>query len=165
MSELVDWLRAQLDEDERVARAATAGPWRVAPEPPMFGDDETADVEADWTETKYLNPDPPYSGTLHEWRPNVIGDREGFGAASSVNAAHIARHDPARVLRDVAAKRAIVDDLRRYEGAIRQESATARPGDPIPANLYAARDALLAAVQHLASAYDDRPGYDESWRP
>jgi hypothetical protein len=31
IDELVGWLRLQLDEDERVARAATSGPWWDSP--------------------------------------------------------------------------------------------------------------------------------------
>lgn len=31
MDDLVRWLGAQLDEDERIARAATPGPWRHHP--------------------------------------------------------------------------------------------------------------------------------------
>jgi FAD/FMN-containing dehydrogenase len=93
-----------------------------------------------------------YAGEDKFWAPAVV-----------INAGALV--DPGRVLRDVAAKRAIMDMMRRYEGAILQESAIARPGDPIPSNLYAARDALLAVVRHLASVYEGRTGYREEWRP
>jgi hypothetical protein len=68
---------------------------------------------------------------------------------------HIARWDPARVLREVEAKRRIVDWV---VGA--QAAAGEPPGfDPADA------EALTHAVRLLALPYADRPGYDEAWRP
>ncbi|MET8630034.1 DUF6221 family protein [Kitasatospora sp. NPDC004669] len=63
---------------------------------------------------------------------------------------HIARFDPARVLAEVAAKRAIVD---AYEG--RQEVA------PLPT----LQNGLDTAVHLLASVYADHVDYREEWRP
>lgn len=55
--------------------------------------------------------------------------------------AHIVRHSPASALADIAAKRAIIDWFESY----------------LPA--------LDVAVMILATAYADRPGYQEAWRP
>lgn len=85
-------------------------------------------------------------------------------ASRKRDAAHIARHDPARVLADCAAARDVLTLLRRYEGAIRQESAVAKPGDRPPTNLYAARDALLEAARLLAQPHAAHPDFDPSWR-
>lgn len=85
MSDLVEFLRARLDEDERVAREATDGPWSL---------DNELHVEAIYA------PD----------RSTVVvgGGRWGDEAPvfeTDEDAVHIVRHDPARVLREVEAKR------------------------------------------------------------
>lgn len=59
---------------------------------------------------------------------------------------HIARHDPARVLAECAAKRRIVD---RIEWAARVGSLT---------------DSLLLVAQCLAHPYADHPDFDPEWR-
>lgn len=85
---LVAFLRARLDEDERVARAATGLAWSVSPadnrnERPFVSLAECGDDVADiWGD-----------------HPNAYGE-------------HIALWDPARVLAEVAAKRAILEDHR-----------------------------------------------------
>jgi hypothetical protein len=83
MTDLVEFLRAALDEDERVARVATPGPWRLdaglrLPE------------QIDVVSVDYFT---------------VCEDLE------DTDAAHIARHDPARVLAEVAAKRGLLAEL------------------------------------------------------
>lgn len=130
MSELVDWYRAQLDEDERVARAAGSR---------LDGSYEwvAGEANADGVRTKAGTPVTRFS-----W-PNEME--------------HIARHDPARVLRDVAAKRAIVD---AYEH--KAESMARYPGLGNASGLVS----LTIVLRQLASAYSDRPGYrEEKWKP
>jgi hypothetical protein len=116
MNELIEWLRAQFDEDEQVAQALHGSRW-------------------------YVYED----GQVVEWDGETWAD----GSARLPN-----RHqgswlvlDPARVLRDVAAKRAIVDEC-AYLTDLQWHLAS-------PA----------ATLRHLASAYADRPGYQEEWRP
>jgi hypothetical protein len=90
VSDLVEFLRARLDEDEAVARAAIQGPWCLGsegakrpPEDILFGRSplradarvQVADLSAAWEK--------------------------------HANGAHIARWDPARVLAEVAAKRRV----------------------------------------------------------
>lgn len=65
------------------------------------------------------------------------------------NAEHIARHDPARVLREVDAKLAVLNEL-----------DLAVHGQPRP---YI--DALLFVVRQMGTVYATHPGYKESWRP
>lgn len=60
--------------------------------------------------------------------------------------AHIIRHDPVRVLADVAAKRAIVK-LALHVGLVSES------------------DLLYAVVAALASAWSDHPDFDERWKP
>lgn len=69
----------------------------------------------------------------------------------SVASHHIERHEPAAVLADIAAKRAI---LERYERAY--ENSRAHPDD------FASKGALLAlhgVVHLLASVHSDHPDY------
>lgn len=82
MSDLVTFLRARLDEDEQVARAATPGPWRAG-EP------------------------YPDAGSVGAPSGNVCNETSD-GFVELVDARHIARHDPARVLAEVEAKRKIM---------------------------------------------------------
>jgi hypothetical protein len=79
-ADLVTWIRACLDEDERVAKNTLAEHWTVT-ENSVWGDDEFDQV----------------------CRTSV--DEE---------AVHIARWDPARILAEVAAKRALLAKLDEY---------------------------------------------------
>jgi hypothetical protein len=83
MDDLVTWLRAQWDDDERVARAAQPGPWTMRENSTPWTDIDAAD------------------GT-------VTSSYEGDVIAVS-DAEHIVRWDPARVLAEVDAKRRILD--------------------------------------------------------
>lgn len=83
MDDLVTWLRAQLDEDERVARATVPGPWHIG-STGLHVHSRNADL------TVMENVDSP--GPWHRALPE-----------------HITRWDPARVLAEVAAKRRVLD--------------------------------------------------------
>lgn len=97
MSELVAWLRAQLDEDERLARAATRS----------GGGGE--DDDGVWS--------PAEAGPWGEARVEGIGITiYDEGGHTPEQAGHIARHDPARVLREVEAKRRIMEIHHGVEG-------------------------------------------------
>jgi hypothetical protein len=72
---------------------------------------------------------------------------------------HARRHDPARVLREVAAGRAIIERYKR---------AAAAP--PPNANFTAGQDdgyrqACADAIRDLAAVWSDHPDYREEWRP
>lgn len=116
MNELVEWLRGQLADDEKTARAATPGPWSA-----RFQD----------------------TGAVVD--PGVAFDREEGGVGWE-DAVHIARHDPAAVLADIDAKRAVLDLL----------NLTAGPHDP-------ATGVLNEVVHALARAYRHKPGWKSSW--
>jgi uncharacterized protein YlaI len=94
--------------------------------------------------------------------------------------AHIARHDPARVLRDVEAKRRIIDEHEPYEditGYINNEPIRAMlcptcvyigddetpDGDRI--GVLEHDDAPCATLRLLALPYDQHPEYQMEWRP
>ena len=69
---------------------------------------------------------------------------------------HIARHDPARVLREVEAKRAIVADYADACAKYRADRTEFRAGE---------RFAALLAATRLAAVYADHPDYREEWKP
>jgi hypothetical protein len=87
-------LRRHLDEDERVARAAIG----------HYGGGR------DWVE---VSPND-HPGLVGDMKGDVVtfGQREG-GGTWQPRAEHIARHDPARVLRWVRAAREILDRHRK----------------------------------------------------
>lgn len=118
--DLVQWLGAQLDEDEAIAiRAAELGPWALGDSP---DDDPKAVYQGEYGSTLIECPRP-------------------------ADAAHVARHDPARVLRDIDAKRQLLDDLVRAAESVGSEWFGDR------------------ALHLLALPFADRPGYRDEWRP
>ncbi|MFG3311847.1 DUF6221 family protein [Streptomyces albidoflavus] len=125
---LIAFLRARLDEDEAVARAASPGPWR-----PDEEGDEVLAVDG-------------------------IVVAEGFalsGRQLRATVDHIARHDPARVLAEVEAKRRIVQAHAKWcEG--RCEAKYPEGGFDA---------AHYWSVKSLAAVYADHPDYREGWRP
>lgn len=137
--ELLDFLRARLDEDEQVARAAKGGhlrgtdQWTFGP-----GNADGVHTGADTPVTRFTWP------------------REG---------AHIARHDPARVLAECAAKRRIVE-----RHPIRVEREWENPMDG-PARQVEERYCAICGwvrdacdtVKDLASVYAERADYRAEW--
>jgi hypothetical protein len=123
---LVEFYAARLDEDEAAAKAAGGGihcrEWDAA--------------------------GPGYQeGRVEDGHGDVVVYDEG--APTLAQAKHIARHDPARVLREVAAKRAIL-------GAYESQRA-AQFYDP------AVVDELRDVIETLASVYSDHPDYRPKW--
>jgi Ser-tRNA(Ala) deacylase AlaX len=122
VNELLDFLRAQLDEDEQIAREGIpfgTGQWQA--------------------EDSGLIRDSEGGCVVHD-----------DGEQDRATAEHIARHDPARVLAEVDAKRRILD---RWE---------ASQDDNLPPEALIALDEV---VKVLALPHADRPGYRESWKP
>ena len=93
-----------------------------------------------------------------------------FGNPDSAQREHIARHDPARVLREVAAKRAILALHQPYTIGLfgsrqaprcevclseRERYPEFWEGDPWP----------CATVRVLLAEYSDREDYDPAWMP
>ena len=121
MDDLVTFLRTQLDADELAAKATAE----------FVGDNFNADPDR-WAWGGGGGPGVPFdllSGLdVGEWM-------EPLGR-------YIARHDPARVLREVAAHRAIVNDCEKRRSV--QGKWTLRD---------------------LAAVYADRDGYRPEWAP
>jgi hypothetical protein len=131
VSDLVAFLRARLDEDEAAARAV---------------EDNSAPWDGQW-EADGNHALRTYNG----WVLATAGTPGGEFPPGVL--AHIARHDPARVLREVEAKRAIVDAYAGTDGGSPRDRDRGR------------WDALNAAVSALATVYRDHPDYDEAWKP
>lgn len=134
MTDIAAFLNARLDEDEAIARAV---------------DDNSAPFDGQWK-----NDNNVALRTYNDWvlayKPNAEPWRTGV-------LDHIARHDPARVLAEVATKRAIVGLWRHADAAYQRDEYDPEQG--------AAESALSDVLVHLALPYADHPDYDESWRP
>lgn len=184
MDELVAWLRAQLDEDEQVAQEAsrrrddgwtpTGEHWHwVEPErdqpltlDPVVDEHVNVDGRADLRSVEEYPTNMPY--TLPHF---VVPHTEEL---RTVDAMHIARWDPARVLAEVEAKRRTLD-------AWRAANADPHPGIPCenwPGQGAENRDPYDSCTHHLAAPprtpdhvvrllaqpYAGRPGWREEWR-
>jgi uncharacterized protein DUF6221 len=117
---IVEFLEARLAEDELTAHAAT-------------------DASADWQ---------PY----YDYRD--VKDLEGHFVVqadsrhpTTAQAAHIARHSPARALRECEAKRAIIADF------LRRDALGDLPG----------RSAVEDTLKALSAVYSHHPDYDPAW--
>jgi hypothetical protein len=132
---LSEFLLARIAEDEATARQIGEGTrWR----------DDRGDVLAE-------------HGALYWRRIAAVDEANGV---STIAAEHIARHDPARVLAECEAKRAVVQLLTESLGLLREANGEAEQ--------MAARQGISVArlaVQALATVYAAHPDYDEAWRP
>ena len=149
MDDLVRWLGEQLDEDGRIARAATwcddAASWHAEPSP--FGARDNGQ--------RWYVEDSMDDGLVTHVDP-VASDDEGV-------ARHIAEHDPARVLRQIEAKRELLAlhaaewiDTGDADGNDRSGYFCAEcDGKTFPCR----------TLRLLAAVYADRPGYQEGWAP
>jgi hypothetical protein len=131
VDDLVRWLGEQLDEDERIARALVDDKRPGRADPWEFCDDGSI-------------RDTSRHGSLRvkfTWAPE---------------AEHIIRHDPARVLREIDAKRKLME---------RMATTLAVAEGDTEVDHYGALDDAETALCLLALPYADRPGYREEWRP
>lgn len=155
---LVEFVKARLDEDDEMAKAA---------------------VDTDFDDGRWR-----YDGQSHP-RPCIVGaawessihsgiwdcedpedDCEQVRRLAGAAGEHIARHDPARALREVAAKRAI---LARWEFA-RDQVAVGAVNEgagygPADAGWPLRADSHDLDVRSLAAIWSDHPDYEEAWRP
>jgi hypothetical protein len=135
--DLTAFLAARLDEDETMAKAAARIPgkdWKAAPQ----GSGREGD------------------GVLwDEDRANVIAWFDDDLPA----AVHSARHDPARALREVEAKRLVLKwyaDSLDASGLFREKLGTGT-------HMAVAAESYLNVMRVLAAAYSDNPDYRQEW--
>ena len=127
MDDLVAFLTAMLDADEVAAKGAAVP------------NDENGGGEI-WEVS-------PAGGVDGAHGPVYFHDG---GIPTAEQDAHIARHDPARVLAEVAAKRAILAEFEEARG------------------LHSRRDevaALYFSLRQLAAVYATHPAYRPEWKP
>lgn len=132
VDDLVQFLRARLDEDEKTAVGA---------------DDSLGRTRRHWS------VGPNGEEVLASGFYQMVAD------VPAGVARHVARHDPARVLAEVDAKRRVLDE---YEASAAASGEADEDG-------YEYADgwafALQRVVQILALPYADHPNYREAWRP
>lgn len=157
---ITEFLLARLAEDEAVAQAAANASLTDEPEFAWHRDSDWTLSSDDWT-------------VITQSTRTIFGccmdekhvDGRGIGVASSAEVNHIARHDPARALREVAAKRRMVelceqwpimveamDEPRRW---LTTEAYRAETGRDWPST-----DPMIRA---LASVYSDHEDWREEW--
>jgi hypothetical protein len=147
VNDLIEFLRARIDEDAEVAASADDGPWWVEDTSPRhWGEERDAEVACSQGKVAML----------------------GYDRSGGVNAEHIARHDPARVLREVEAKRRVLDRHHagvRYEHDrhVRQCIGCGTEGefdDPVTEDINDCPE-----LRDMASIYADHPDYRPEWAP
>jgi hypothetical protein len=149
MSDLVTWLKAQLQAEERAARFATRGGDRWSYIAGPYGPQVNLGDGVLWARedvnVQVWQCDDEADGCPEEAR------------AMAAEGKHVALHDPTRVLAEVAAKRAILDRHDRAWANVR-----AHPEDMASKG---ADLTMVAVVKALAAPYADKPGYLEEWAP
>ena len=138
-NDLVQFLRARLDEDEQTARTAS----------------HVLRDGAHWSLDDWHGWEQPHSliaqGTADQ--PVALGHFTADPVPTE-QAAHIARHDPARVLREIDAKRVLLADYERFV-AERRRMMGGWDSYPEPSPV------LMA----FAAVYADHSDYRDEWRP
>jgi hypothetical protein len=165
---IVDFLNARLAEDEAVAQAA------IDPDRPGANwewidpdDDTAADFEDGSLVVGSLRTveDFPTRSGVGDLPAFIIHTAEDVMEGAAV---HIVRHDPARVLREVEAKRAVIAEHATMTAiwwpdveAIEVECCERCSNDEHEVAVEAPCPTLLA----LAAVYQDHPDWREEWRP
>lgn len=139
---IIEFLAARLAEDETAARAATPGPWSHNPGKMWLPGESFIRWETARGEEFVGYGTSPYRGCIAA--TGQASDHEAM-----CNARHIARHDPSRVLADVAARRQM---LARCQTALAS-------GEP---QLVCFAEQML---RDLAQPYADHPDYLKYLRP
>ncbi len=138
---LVDFLRARLDEDEAVAKAAAddgGAPWALSDYVDRVGD-TAQDVV-----------------TLRDAQGETLAANNNYGDLGDDEIRHIARWDPARVLAEIDAKRQIVDEYAAIDVDANRLNDAA---------MHLTWTLLGNVVRELAVPYASHTDYRPEWRP
>jgi len=138
---ITEFLEARIAEDELMARNASPGPWSFSDIESIGGgtiyDPTVAIAHVEW-DTEHVD------SRIRRTRPREQADATG---------SHIARHNPARVLAECAAKRVILGTYmavaanKNVEGSVQ----------------WYEEKALRTSVDTLATVYKDHPDYQQEW--
>jgi hypothetical protein len=142
MDDLAAFISARLSEDEAAAAAASDGPWDAWRGRPGLG---LGQLE--------------HGVTLPG---QEAGSLASIATASWMDAEHIARHDPARVLREVAAKRAMVQYCTDELAGDPEEEHASQYNEGFSA---AGRAMATWVLRDLAATWSDHPDYRAEWAP
>lgn len=156
MTDLTDFLRERLAEDQAAAEATLidvtgSGDWRA--------DEHPVALTVDLYRVRDVNARPVVEGVKSLYDDE--GPAEPLYVDGEAVAAHIARHDPARVLREVAAKRAIME-----------RHCPSQAGGCAGCGVYLGRDDQwhpnvqfedCEELLGLAAIYADHSEYDPQW--
>jgi Family of unknown function (DUF6221) len=136
------FIEARLAEDEEGARNALSAHWR----PDGVNSCQVFSMADD------------FSTRTIAWCKN--GHDDDFA-----NALHIARHDPARVLREVAAKRAILTAVDKYLDPHPGQPCTNEDNPYVDCELHSSATGRVSpdVLPLLASVWSDHPDYRPSW--
>lgn len=162
------FLEARIAEDEAVARAATDGPWRYDPRKVWHQDAEKLAM------ARAGNPFVTGGEEFVAAGPDDGRNETTIGVAvtgpedhpqSMADAAHIARHDPARVLAECAAKRAIITEHGLSEVASLDRETWGRLTLICRTCAVGPRQVVAPCptLRHLAAMYADHPDYNTEW--
>lgn len=130
---IVEFLNARLDEDETKAKAARGATWVASQRGGVVDLDDDRGKE-------------------------VTG---GDGGLAWSDADFMAHHDPARVLREVEAKRAILN----LRDALTDRRAALSEYTMRTTHTEAGIESYDHVVQHMAAVYADHPDYQQEWTP
>ena len=139
---LADFNDARLNDDENIARKATPGPW-------IDQGGYVTDVGPKVQVTDYGTQDSFGGGQQEEEKPQGRADSR-----------HIARHNPARVLADVAWKRLLIANWRALILRIDAEQDAEKREQ-----LALTRHGLDQAAFLMAAVHDKHPDYQPDFRP
>jgi hypothetical protein len=131
VASIVEFLEARIAEDEAIATVASPGPW-------IWKGDASEDEASLYDSNDAL--------VLSAYGMHT----QGFLECSGENAAHIARHDPARALADCEAKWQI----------LKLHVVFGEHNNPRARAMWQATGGVLKI---LAGAYKDHPDYQQEW--
>lgn len=184
-TDILAFLKARLDEDEQWARAASA-PYRYADagaKPPPDGvhwrwvtGDEWEPAAVDPVVSDLVaDGDPVWLATVETWQVSYSGTDvvrhaeathgQAIEEMAATWAGHITRHDPSRVLREVAAKRRMLAAVERWHDPHPGLDCTNADDPWEPCELHAAATGRLDpyVLKLLAACWSGHPDYNPSW--
>ncbi|MFF0009561.1 DUF6221 family protein [Streptomyces tibetensis] len=169
---LADFNDARLDEDELWATEASRRDSEQAPDGGVHwhwvANSNDQEITPDPSRESYVGEDAEEAVSLRsrETWPTTsgVGDLPQFALyADEVPSAvggHIIRHDPARVLAEVAAKRVLIANWRELIQRIDAEQDAEKRE-----RLALTRHGMDQVAHQLAAVHANHPDYQESWRP
>jgi len=155
VDELIAFLRKEIDLDEE--RAKRAGVMR----PSWVYDREKFRVLTAEGQPKLVTHD----GKPLADRWVIAGRKDREEPLHDVDGEHIVRHDPTRVLREVEAKRKILDGFMPCPQCLAGQRCIPHDSSAGTSSWRFLDDRDERTARLLASPYADQPGYREEWKP